>query len=108
MIKSKSFNYLNQLLSYLPKKRRKDFIYLLPFSLITGISELVVIFLLTRLINFLIGKPNPSVNLISDLFDYAPKYKILILVFAFVSSYWISSLLKIILKKRVEYSFDVF
>ena len=101
MIKSKSFKYLSQLFSYLPKKRREEFIYLLPIALVTGISELIVILFLTRLLNFLIGKPNPSLNLISDLFDFEPKIKIIILIFGFIFSNWIASILKIILKTKI-------
>ena len=100
MIKSKTLRYLNEILFFLPTKRRKQLFYLIPISITAGISELIVIFLLARLFNFIIGKPNPSINFLSNLFDFEPKYKILILISAFILSNWFSSIIKIILKAK--------
>ena len=98
MLKSNTFKYLTEVLSFLPKKRRKQLIYLLPISILAGISELIVIFFLARLFNFIIGKPNPSINFLNNLLDFEPKYKILILISAFILSNWFSSIIKIFLK----------
>ena len=100
MIKSKTLSYLNQVLFSLPNERRKQLFYLIPISIAAGISELIVIFLLARLFNFIIGKPNPSINFLSNFFDFEPKYKILILICAFILSNWFSSIIKIILKAK--------
>ena len=100
MLKSNTFKYLTEVLSFLPKKRRKQLIYLLPISILAGISELIVIFFLARLFNFIIGKPNPSINFLNNLLDIEPKYKILILISAFILSNWFSSIIKIFLKAK--------
>ncbi|WP_257008922.1 ABC transporter ATP-binding protein [Prochlorococcus marinus] len=100
MKKSKTLRYLKEVLYFLPKERRTQLFYLIPISIIAGISELIVIFLLARLFNFIIGKPNPSINLLSNVFDFEPKYKILILISAFILSNWFSSIIKIILKAK--------
>ena len=62
MLKSNTLKYLTEILSFLPQKRRKQLIYLLPISILAGISELIVIFFLARLFNFIIGKPNTSIK----------------------------------------------
>ena len=100
MVKSKTLRYLNQILFFLPKERRKQLFFLIPISITAGISELIVIFLLARIFNFIIGKPNPSINFLSKVFDFEPKYKILILITAFILSNWFSSIIKIILKAK--------
>ena len=100
MLKSNTLKYLTEILSFLPQKRRKQLIYLLPISILAGLSELIVIFFLARLFNFIIGKPNTSINFLNNLFDFEPKYKILILISAFILSNWFSSIIKIFLKAK--------
>ncbi len=100
MIKSNTYKNLTEVISFLPKERRKQLLYLFPISILAGISELVVIFFLSRLFNFIIGKPNSPINLFSNLFDFEPKYKILILISAFILANWFSSIIKIFLKSK--------
>ncbi len=98
MIKSKSLRNLIKIFSILPIQRRKQLFYIIPLSILAGFSELLVLFFLARLFNFIIGTPNPSVGIINNLYEFDPKYKILILIFAFTLSNWFSSIIKLFLK----------
>ena len=100
MLKSKTYKYLTEIVSFLPEKRKKQLFYLIPIAIAAGFSELVVIFFLARLFNFIIGKPNSPINIFNNLFDFEPKYKILILISAFILSNWFSSIIKIFLKSK--------
>ena len=100
MIKSRTLNYLIKIISYLPKIRRKELISLIPISILAGISEVIVLGFLARLFNFLIDEPRESIPFISDIFNFEPKYKIIILISIFILSNWFASVIKLYLRAK--------
>ena len=100
MLKSRTLIYLNKIFSYLPKSRKKELISLFPLAILGGISEIIVIATLSRLFNFLIDKPREPLPFFSDLFNFDPKYKILILISIFILTNWLSSIVKILLRAK--------
>lgn len=100
MFKSRTLIYLNRIFSYLPKSRKRELISLFPLAILGGISEIIVIATLSRLLNFLIDKPREPLPFFSDLFNFDPKYKILILISIFILTNWLSSIVKILLRAK--------
>ena len=100
MFKSRTLIYLNKIFSYLPKSRKRELISLFPLAVLGGISEIIVIATLSRLFNFLIDKPREPLPFFSDLFNFDPKYKILILISIFILTNWFSSIVKILLRAK--------
>ena len=90
MLNSKTFSYVLEIFSLLPKSRRKEFYTLIPIALIAGISEIFVLTILSRLFNFLSGQPRDAIPYLSNLFDFEPKYKIIILISIFIIGSWFS------------------
>ena len=100
MVSSKTFNYFLEIFSFLPKIRRKEFFALIPVALIAGISEIIVLTILSRLFNFLSGQPRDPLPFLSNLFDFDPKYKILILISIFIIASWFSSFIKLYVRAK--------
>ena len=73
MFNSKTLNYFIKIFSFLPKSRRKEFFTLIPIALISGVSEIFVLAIVSRLFNFLSNQPRDEVPFLSDLFDFEPK-----------------------------------
>ena len=100
MFQSRTLRFLIRIFSYLPISRKRDLISLLPLAILGGISELVVIAILARLFNFIIGNPRDPLPFFSDLFNLERKYKILLLISAFILTNWFSSIVKILLRAK--------
>ena len=100
MLNSKTLNYFIKIFSFLPKSRRKEFFTLIPIALISGVSEIFVLAIVSRLFNFLSNQPRDEVPFLSDLFDFEPKYKILILIASFIFFSWFSSFLKLYVRAK--------
>ncbi len=100
MFKTRTLIYLNKIFSYLPKSRKRELISLFPLAVLGGISEIIVIASLSRLFNFLVDKPREPLPFFSDLFNFDPKYKILILLSIFILTNWFSSIVKILLRAK--------
>ena len=69
MLNSKTLYYLKKVIDYLPKERRKELLTLIPLSIFAGISEVIVLGLLARLLNFIVGQPREPIPIISNLFN---------------------------------------
>ena len=100
MFKSKTLYYLKKVIYYLPDKRRKELLSLIPLSIFAGISEVIVLGLLARLLNFIVGQPREAIPILSNLFNYDPKHKIIILISTFILTNWISSFIKLYLRAK--------
>ena len=100
MFNSKTLYNLKKVFNYLPHKRRKDLLSLIPLSFFAGISEVIVLGLLARLLNFIVGQPRAPIPIFSNLFNFDPKYKIIILISVFVLTNWISSIVKLYLRAK--------
>tara|TARA_B100000886_G_scaffold324988_1_gene270147 strand:+ start:493 stop:2316 length:1824 start_codon:yes stop_codon:yes gene_type:complete len=95
---SKTINLLLRLLDILSKERKKSLFNIIPLAIITGLSDVLVVGLVSRLFAIVVQKENrPSIpfsNLVSD----DPFFKLIILVFVYVLINWLSSFLRLILR----------
>ena len=91
-----------RLLNVLSKKRRKSLYKIIPLAIITGISDVLVVGLVSRLFVILVGKENrPSIPF-SDFFSNDPFIKLLILISIYVGFNWIASFLRLTLRAFQE------
>ena len=97
---SKTFNLFIKIFSFLPKSRRKEFYSLIPLALIAGLSEIFVLTTVSRLFNFLSDQPRVPIPFFSNLLDFEPKYKILILISSFIFLSWFSSFIKLFVRAK--------
>ncbi len=99
---SKTINLVRRLFKALPRERKISLVSLLPIAIITGLADVLVVGLVSRLFTAVVGKENrPSIpfsNLItSDTFT-----KILWLIFIYIFLNWVASFLRLILRAYQE------
>ena len=100
MFKSETFYYFKKIFSFLPQERKKEFFALIPFALFAGISEVFVLAIVSRLFNFLSNQPRESIPFLSNIFNFDPKYKIILLIIGFIVISWISSIIKLYVRAK--------
>ena len=100
MFNSKTLYYLKKVINYLPEKRKKELLSLIPLSIFAGISEVIVLGLLAILLNYIVGQSKYPLSIFSNLINYDPKNKIILLIFFFILTNWISSFIKLYLRAR--------
>ena len=100
MFNSKTFHYFKRIFSFLSQSRRKEFFALIPFALFAGISEVLVLAIISRLFNFLSDQPRESLPFLSNIINFDPKYKIILLIISFIVFSWISSIIKLYVKAK--------
>ena len=93
-MKSNTTQLFLRLLNVLSKERRKSLYNIIPLAIITGISDVLVVGLVSRLFVILVGKENrPSIPF-SDFYSNDPFTKLLILISIYVAFNWIASFLE--------------
>ena len=91
-----------RLIKVLPKERRQSLYKIIPLAIITGISDVLVVGLVSRLFVILVGRENrPSIPF-SDLISTDPFTKLVILISTYVLFTWIASFLKLSLRAYQE------
>ena len=96
--KSLTAQSLGRLLSVLPASRKRALLALLPVSILAGVSDLIVVALVSRLFTAMVGQSNrPSIPW-SDLVPDDPRNRVIGLVLAFIIASWFSSLSKLFLR----------
>ena len=96
--KSQTFKSLVRLLAQLPQRRKRALIRLIPLAILAGVADLVVVALVARLFTVVVGGENrPSIPW-GDVVPEDPRIKVVVLVVAFVSAAWFSSLSKLLLR----------
>ena len=102
IISSQTFNLLSRLFKRLPRKRKRSLLLLLPVAALTGLADVIVIALVSRLFTSFVGQPNrPSIP-IRELVPDDPIQKIIILVIVYIAMNWIASFLKLFLRSSQE------
>tara|TARA_A100001035_G_C27781942_1_gene502216 strand:- start:434 stop:2251 length:1818 start_codon:yes stop_codon:yes gene_type:complete len=101
-MKSKSINLLIRLLNNLSKERKLSLLSLLPIAILTGISDLVVVGLVSRLFTAVVGKENRPIIPFSDLITTDPFLKIIYLIIIYVIVNWIASFFRLLLRSFQE------
>ncbi len=99
---SKTFRLVQRLLKKLSLKRRKSLLTLLPIAVITGLIDLLVLGLVSRVFTVVVGQENkPSIPFSDDITN-DPLTKAILLIAAYVILNWIASVSKIILRAKQE------
>ena len=91
-----------RLLKILSKERRQALFNIIPLAIITGISDVLVVGLISRLFVILVGKENrPSIPF-SNLYSDDPFTKLLILISIYILFNWLASFLRLSLRAFQE------
>ncbi len=99
---SNTLNLFFRLLKILSKERRKDLYRIIPLAITTGIADVLVVGLVSRLFVILVGKENrPSIPF-SDLVPEEPFTKLVILIGIYILFNWLASFLKLYLRGSQE------
>ena len=99
---SKTINLVGRLFQALPRKRKVSLLSLLPIAIITGLADVLVVGLVSRLFTAVVGKENrPSIPF-SNLISSDTFVKILWLIFLYVFLNWVASFLRLILRGYQE------
>ncbi len=99
---SSTIKLIFRLLNILSKERRKSLYQIIPLAIITGIFDVLVVGLVSRLFVILIGKENrPSIPF-SDLFSSDPFTKLVLLISIYILFNWAASFLRLTLRAFQE------
>ena len=92
---SKTFRLVQRLLKKLSLKRRKSLLTLLPIAIITGLIDLLVLGLVSRVFTVVVGQENKPSIPFSDTITSDPLTKAILLISAYVILNWIASFSRI-------------
>ena len=94
---SNTINLFTRLFSILSKDKKRSLFKIIPIAIITGINDLLVLGLVSRLFAIVVQKENrPSIPF-SNLLSSDPFTKLIILVFLFIALNWAASFLRLFL-----------
>ncbi len=99
---SKTYHLLVRLLKALPVKRRRSLVKLIPVAALTGLVDVIVVGIVSRLFTVFIGQPNQPPLPFQELIPEDPKTKVLSLVIIYISMNWLASFSKLFLKAAQE------
>ena len=99
---SKTFRLLKRLLKKLSLKTRRSLLTLLPIAIITGLIDVLVLALVSRVFTAVVGQANKPPLPFSDLITNDPLTKALLLISAYVILNWIASFCRILLRAKQE------
>jgi len=99
---SKTINLLIRLFEILSIKRKKSLLGILPLAIVTGLSDLLVLGLVSRLFSIVVQKENKPSIPFSELISTDPITKLFILIFIYISFNWLASFLRLFLRSYQE------
>ena len=102
MMHSKTFRLINRLLKKLSFKRRRSLLTLLPIAIVTGLIDLLVVALVSRVFTAVVGQANKPSIPFSELITTDPLTKALLLISAYVALNWIASFSRLLLRAKQE------
>ena len=101
-MQSSTINLISRLFKKLSYKRKKSCFLILPVAIITGLSDVLVVGLVSRLFTIIIGQENrPSIPF-NDLLTDEPYVKLFSLIIIYVIFNWLASFLKLFLRSYQE------
>ncbi len=99
---SKTFRLVGRILKKLSLKRRRSLLTLLPIAIITGLIDVLVLALVSRVFTAVVGQENKPPIPFSDLITTDPLTKAILLISAYVMLNWIASFSRILLRAKQE------
>ncbi len=100
--KSKTYHLLVRLLRALPLRRRRSLIKLIPVAAVTGLIDVIVVGIVSRLFTVFIGQANQPPLPFQNFIPNDPKIKVISLVCVYVAMNWLASFSKLFLKAAQE------
>ena len=97
-MQSKTLNLLKRLFRKLPKERKISLISIFPIAIVTGLTDVLVVGIVSRLFTAVVGKENKPSIPFSEIVSTDPLTKILILIFIYIITNWLASFLRLILR----------
>ena len=102
ILNSKTVKLFYRLLKCLSPRRRKSFLTILPIALITGLADVAVVGIVSRLFTLVIGKPNKPSFPFQELIPTDTGEKVIWIVIIYIICNWLASFLRLILRARQE------
>ena len=99
---SKTFKLVKRLLKRLSLRRRRSLLTLLPIAIITGLTDLIVVALVSRVFTAVVGQENKPPIPYSEFITTDPLLKAILLIIAYVILNWIASFFRILLRAKQE------
>ena len=99
---SKTYKLLVRLFQALPKRRKRSLFKLIPLAALTGLVDVMVVGIVSRLFTAFIGQANKPSLPFQDLIPEDPKTKVLSLVIIYISMNWLASFSKLFLRGSQE------
>jgi len=99
---SRTLGLTIRLFKRLSIKRKKSLLTLLPIAIITGLTDLVVVALVSRVFTVVVGKENNPPIPYSEFITTDPIIKSLLLIIAYVFLNWVASFFRILLRAKQE------
>ncbi len=99
---SKTYKLLVRLFQTLPRKRKRSLFKLIPLAALTGLVDVLVVGIASRLFTAFIGQANKPPLPFQDLIPEDPKTKVLSLVIIYISMNWLASFSKLFLRGSQE------
>ena len=99
---SKTFKLVKRLLKRLSPRKRRSLLTLLPIAIITGLTDLIVVALVSRVFTAVVGQENKPPIPFSELITTDPLLKAILLIIAYVLLNWIASFFRILLRAKQE------
>ena len=99
---SETVNLISRLFNVLSPERKKSLFKIIPLAVITGISDVFVVALISRLFIILVGKENRPAIPFSSLFSENPFTKLITLITIYVLLNWVASFLRLTLRAFQE------
>ena len=95
---SKTYRLVKRILKKLSSKTRRSLLTLLPIAIITGLIDLLVLALVSRVFTAVVGQENKPPIPFSDLITTDPLTKAVLLISAYVTCNWIASFSRLLLR----------
>ena len=99
---SKTYRLLMRLLRALPVRRRRSLLKLIPVAALTGLIDVIVVGIVSRLFTVFIGQPNQPPLPFQNFIPEDPKTKVISLVVIYIAMNWLASFSKLFLKAAQE------
>ncbi len=99
---SKTYRLVKRILKKLSSKTKRSLLTLLPIAIITGLIDLLVVALVSRVFNAVVDQENRPPIPFSDLLTTDPLTKAVLLISAYVTFNWIASFSRILLRAKQE------
>jgi len=99
---SKTIKLVRRVLKKLSLKTRRSLLTLLPIAIFTGLIDLIVVVLVSRVFTAVVGQENKPSIPFSDFITTDPLIKAILLILAYVILNWIAAFSKILLRAKQE------